>query len=207
MGVIIERLPPIVKPPLRYNLIELDGNSRTDVETLGYKAYEKIIPIGFKEDNVDYVLNWLTGTGKLILSNEPDKYYNVFILEQIDYVKALRYRKADVPFLIQPYKYAVHEYETTSTALINQGNVDCFPLITIYGSGTVDVLVNSVEVCTVTIDGYITLDCEEQDAKNGTVLKNRSMVGKFPVFAPGLNALTFNGTVTQVTTLVRSRWI
>jgi predicted phage tail component-like protein len=206
MGIIVENIPPIIKPPGRYNLIEVDGNDNTRVELLGYKAYEKPIPIGLKDTDINRVLDWLGGAGKLILSNELDKYYDAFILEQIDYERALRFRKATVNFLVQPYKHATGEEETESRMLINQGNVDCLPLMTIYGSGAADVLINGIKACSVTISEYITLDSEEQEAYKGLIMQNRVMVGNFPRFAPGENELSFTGNVTNVKTLVRSRW-
>ncbi len=210
MGLIIEKLPPIVKPPKRYNLIEIDGADRAVVETLGYKAYEKTIPVGFKNTDLSEIVDWLEGEGKLILSNEEDKYYDAFILNQIDYERIIRYRKANIIFLVQPYKYSIGEEETTAREVINQGNVDCLPLMTIYGSGYIVVSINNVEVCRISnINGYISLDGEEQEAKKGDVLQNRIMSGQFPVFSPGLNKISFtgSGTVTEVKTIVRSRWL
>jgi predicted phage tail component-like protein len=203
---IIENLPPVVKPPKRYELKEVDGRDGAEVEILGYKAYEKVIPIGFKEANITNIFDWLDGEGQLILSNEPDKYYVAEVLDRIDYKKAISFRKAEIPFLVQPYKYAI-EYETTATTLFNRGNVKCYPLMTIYGTGAVGVLVNGVLACTLTITDYMTLDCEEQEAYKGAVSTNRLMVGDFPEFIPGTNVLTFTGTVTEVKTTVRSRWL
>lgn len=208
-NIIIESLPPIVKPPKRYELIEIDGRSETVIEVLGYKAYEKTIPLGFTNGDVYEIMDWLDGEGSLILSNEPDKYYKAFVLEQIDYEKVLRFRKASVTFLVQPYKYSADEEETTSRILINQGNVECLPLMTIYGSGKVGILVNGVKQCEITVDGYVTLDGEEEEAYKDNLnnRRNRVMSGKFPVLQPGENELSFTGNVTNVKTLVRSRWL
>lgn len=210
VGIIVENLPPIVKPPKRYNVIEINGNNKIGVETLGYKAYEKTIPIGFMDVDVSRIADWLDGSGTLILSNELDKYYDAFILNQIDYEKAIRFRKANITFLVQPYKHATGEEETTSRTVVNQGNTACLPLMTIYGSGAVDVLINGIKACTIThINEYITLDSEEQEAYKGTTAtpQNRIMVGSFPELISGLNTITFTGTVTEVKTLVRSRWL
>lgn len=205
--VIPESLPPIVKPPERYDIIRVDGSNKIGIDIKGYDAYEKTIPLGLWDTDLTEVSNWLRGKGQLILSNETEKYYDAYVLQQIDYTKALRFRKANVTFLVQPYKHSSDEDETESRTLINQGNTDCLPLITIYGTGYVGVYVNGVLQCTVNISQYITLDGEEEEAYKGSILQNRSMVGNFPVFTPGENALTFTGNVTNVTTLVRSRWL
>ena len=208
-NLIVENLPPIVKPPKRYELQEVDGSSKIGVNVLGYKAYEKKIPLGFTNGDIYEVMDWLDGEGRLILSSEPDKYYNAFVSDQIDYERVLRFRKATVTFLVQPYKYATGEEETTSRVLINQGNTECLPLMTIYGSGNVGVFVNGVKQCDITIDGYVTLDSEEEEAYKDNLdnRRNRVMIGKFPVLQPGENTLSFTGNVTNVKTLVRSRWL
>jgi len=214
--VTVESLPPIIKPPKRYNIREIDGNNNIGVDVLGYKAYEKQIGLWFKDNDIQgtlsKVMDWLDGSGKLIMSNEPDKYYNAYILEQIDYERAIRYRTATAKFLVQPYKYALGEEETTSRTVINQGNTNCLPLMTIMGNGQVIVNINGTLVCTLSnVNGNITLDGEEQEAYKDTTatLQNRLMTGSFPELVPGLNNITFTGTgiVTEVKTLVRSRWL
>ena len=204
--VIVESMPSITKPPKRYNEINIDGSNRTDIEDLGYVAYEKPISIGLWESDLDDVYDWLQGGGKLILSSEIDKYYNAQILEQINYEKALRFRKARVVFLVQPFKYAIGEEEVESLAVVNKGNVDSYPLMTVYGSGEVEIKVNGIKYCTLIIDDYITLDGEIQEAHRDGVLKNRSMTGWFPVLKPGINEISYVGNVTKIKTLTRSRW-
>lgn len=204
--VIVESMPSITKPPKRYNEINIDGSNRTDIEDLGYEAYEKPISIGLWESDLDDVYDWLQGCGKLILSSEIDKYYNAQILEQINYEKALRFRKARVVFLVQPFKYAIGEEEVESLAVVNKGNVDSYPLMTVYGSGEVEIKVNGIKYCTLIIDDYITLDGEIQEAHRDGVLKNRSMTGWFPVLKPGINEISYVGNVTKIKTLTRSRW-
>jgi len=210
MGIIVQNLPPITKPPKRYNINEVDGSSKSKIDVLGYKAYEINIPIGFKGADIQNVDDWLDGSGRLVLSNEPEKYYDAYILNQVDYEKAIRFRTANVPFFVQPYKHSTEDEETTSRTLINQGNTECLPLITITGSGQIIVNINGIAVCTLlSVNGYITLDSEEQEATKGTLPQNRLMVGTFPELLPGENLITFGGTgtVTEVKTIVRSRWL
>src|SRR5690554_83609 len=77
-----------------------------------------------------YDIQEIDGSSKVII-NELDKYYDAFVLEQIDYEQVLRFKKATVTFLVQPYKHATGEEKTTSRVLINQGNTECLPLMTI----------------------------------------------------------------------------
>ena len=73
-GLLICELPPISKPKMRTSSTEIDGRDGDIVEYLGYKSYDKTISIGLTRNyDLDAIMNFFTGNGKLILSNEPDK--------------------------------------------------------------------------------------------------------------------------------------
>lgn len=115
-GLLIQSLPPISKPLMRTEVVEIDGRDGDIVYDLGYSAYDKQISIGLHGNfDIDQVIKFFTGKGTVIFSNEPDKYYNFQIINQIDYQRLLRYRTATVTMHVQPYKYAVGE--TTSVDL------------------------------------------------------------------------------------------
>lgn len=207
MHVYVEQFPPIVKPPIRHEVIEFDGSDYTEVEELGYQTYEKVISIGYRNTYHEEVYNWLQGEGQLTLSDEPDKYYRAKIIEKIDYDKALSFRKARVYFTVQPHKYLIDEYETQDATVINQGNTYSLPKITVYGNGQISLLINGIEVCKLNVDSYITVDSELQEAYKENTLKNRSMTGNFPKLDPGPNTIGYIGDVTTIITLPRSRWV
>ena len=85
-SLVVQELPAITKPPIKYQTTTIDGRDGDITETLGYKAYDKEITIGLKDmSELDDIIEWLTGNGELTLSNEPDKYYNAQILNQINF--------------------------------------------------------------------------------------------------------------------------
>ena len=92
--------------------------------------------------------------------------------------------------------------------ITNQGLENSKPIITLYGSGDVTFNLNGIDVFTVNIDSdYITIDSEKQEAyKNGT-LKNRKMNGDFPLLKPGINTITWTGTLTKIIVDPKSRWL
>ena len=45
-GLLIQELPPITKPPMRYEQIEIDGRSGDIITRLGYGAYDKTFRVG-----------------------------------------------------------------------------------------------------------------------------------------------------------------
>lgn len=215
-GLIIQELPPITKPQMRTQVTEVDGRDGDIVDTLGYNSYAKDVSIGlFGTFDVDAIAKYFSGSGNLILSNEPDKIYKVDCYDQIDFERLLRYRTAKVRFVAQPYKYKVGEAvqevaisAQTSITVANVGLEPSKPLIYLEGSGDVTLKLAGLDVCTINIaDDYIYLDSEAQDAYINGFLRNSEMTGDFPILQPGNNTLGWTGTVSKIRVTPRSRWL
>lgn len=217
-GLIVQELPPITKAPKRTNIIEIEGKDGDIIESLGYAAYDKTIQIGLtSNNNIIEIVNWLNGSGKLILSNEPSKYYEAEIVSQIDFDRLARFRTASITFHVQPYKYLAEETITdieitdeTSIVVQNQGLIESKPIITLYGSGNIEFAINGQTVFTINIDSnYVTIDAMKEDAYTGSILKNRQMSGEFNNIrlAPGQNTITWIGDLTRIEVDAKSRWL
>lgn len=113
-GLLIQSLPAISKPLIRTQIEEIDGRDGDIVTKLGYSAYEKEMSIGlFGDYNIDDIIQFFDSEGEVTFSNEPDKYYNYQIIEQIDFDRLLRFRTAVVKFHCQPFKYATVDRKFT----------------------------------------------------------------------------------------------
>lgn len=215
-GLLITELPPISKPKMRTSTTEIDGLDGDIVEYLGYKSYDKTISIGLTRNyDLNAIMSYFNGDGELILSNEPDKYYKAQIIDTIDYNKLINFKTAKVKFHVQPYKYLNSESplileinDEKSVEIINRGYEESKPIITLYGSGTIQLLVNDLNVCTVNIeDEYITIDSEQEEAYFDSVLKNRQMTGNFPKLNSGSNVISWIGNLTKIVIQPKSRWL
>lgn len=216
-GLIICELSPITKPQMRVKETVIDGVDGSIIEELGYESYDRAISIGLKVGaDIDEIMDYFTGNGEIIFSNEPNKYYRARIFKSIDYLRLLRYRVATVVFRVQPFKYDLLETERYATSernsliIENIGNHTSKPLITITGSGTINLILNGTAICQYTFpegENIVVLDSEKQDAYLGSLLKNRNMVGEFPIFNKGNNTLSWTGTVESVRVKNYSRWL
>lgn len=113
-GLLIQSLPPISKPLMRTEIEEIDGRDGDIVTKLGYSAYNKEMTIGlFGSFNVDGVISYFDSEGIVTFSNEPDKYYNYQIIEQIDFERLIRFKTATVTFHVQPFKYSTVDKKFT----------------------------------------------------------------------------------------------
>ena len=216
-GLIISELPPITKPNMRVKETVIDGVDGSIIEELGYESYNKTVAVGLKADaDIDKITEFFTGNGEIVFSNEPDKYYIARVIKNIDYLRLLRYRVATVTFRVQPFKYNRVEvareatYDEQSMTVKNIGNYTAKPIITMTGSGTIELNVNGKKVCRYTFpsdENTVVLDSEKQDAYWEDILKNRNMEGEFPIFEKGINVITWSGTVDSIRIKKYSRWL
>lgn len=216
-GLLISELPPITKPNMRVKETVIDGVDGSIVEELGYESYDKTIAIGLKIGaDVDKIIEFFTGNGEIVFSNEPDKYYRARIFKGIDYQRLLRYRVATVTFRVQPFKYNRVEVareatsERQSMVVENLGNHTAKPIITITGSGAIELSVNGTAVCQYAFsngENAVVIDSEKQDAYWYNTLKNRNMIGEFPILEKGNNTISWSGAVESIRITKYSRWL
>lgn len=219
-GLLIQSLPPISKPLMRTNIEEIDGRDGDIVTKLGYSAYDKEISIGlYGNYDIDQVIKYFNSEGNVIFSNEPDKYYKYQIINQIDFEKLIRFKTADVTFHVQPFKYSVNDNSYTldivdnvdNFIIENKGNVKSKPTITIYGSGTINLSLNGMQIFVIDLgdNEYITIDSAEMNAYKGNTLMNRKIIGDYSNLSliEGNNTISWTGTVTKVVIENYSRWI
>lgn len=219
-GLLIQNLPPISKPKQRVEVEEIDGRDGDIITYLGYGAYDKEFEIGlYGSFDIDEIISYFNSEGTVIFSNEPDKYYNYQIIEQIDFDKLIRYRTATVKMHMQPFKYSAEDNQKvfsntggeTSISIRNVGNIYSRPIITITGSGSIDLYLNGNQLFSINMGNYtsITIDTNLMNAYNGSTLLNRNVTGSYDNFKlnVGNNTISWSGTITQIEIDNYSRWI
>src|SRR5574344_2686144 len=109
-GLIITDTPPITKPKMKVDKVEIEGRDGDVIEKLGYESYTKNVGVGLTRNfDIDEIIKYFTGDGELILSDEPNKVYIASIYDDVDYERLLMMRKAIVKFHVQPFKYLKDE--------------------------------------------------------------------------------------------------
>lgn len=215
-GLIICELPPITKPKMRIETTEIDGKDGDILENIGYSSYAKTLKIGLTKDyDINEIIEYFTGKGEVVFSNEPDKYYVCEIFDEINFERLVRFKTADVNFHTQPFKYLLNEQpitleinDETELEVTNAGLQVSKPIITLFGDGIVTISINDHAIFEINIDDeFVVIDSEKEEAYKGNILKNRSMVGKFPTLNSGSNIITWVGNLERIEVLPKSRWL
>lgn len=217
-GLIITNIPPITKPKMKTSITKIDGRDGDIIEELGYESYTKSIGIGLARNyDIDRVMKYFTGVGELIISDEPDKVYKAQIIEKIDYERLIRFKTAVIKFYTQPYKYLKDEKSIildinneTSLKITNVGLEKSKPIITLEGTGTIEISLNGFNLFKYVFpenETKVVIDSLEEEAYLDNVLKNRNMLGTFPIFEVGENTISWSGNLTQISIEPKSRWL
>lgn len=215
-GLMITTLPPIKQAKMRTLEETIDGKDGSTITELGFESYDFQVGIGlFGKYNVDDIIEYFSGSGYLIKSDEPDKKYICQVIESVDYERFIRFRTANITFRVQPFKYAVDNVKTynittadNTLEVRNYGNYISKPKVTLYGNGNVDLYINGVRTTALAVNGNITIDSKEQECTSNGNLANRNMSGYFPELKKGKNTIQFTqGTITKIVIEDASRWI
>lgn len=219
MDIIVTKMPSIVKPKRRTNEIEVPGRNGVLHEDLGsFENYTLSIECAMKnrtrKHSFEEVCAWLSGYGELILSVNADKIYRVFINNQIPISGVIRsFSKFLVQFDTYPLKYSVNKADeelelTTGATIYNRGTYFSEPIITVYGSGNINLAINGITYGLQAVNGYITINSEMQEVyKDGINCNSQFIAEDFPIFQCGDNSISWTGNVTKIKIEPNWRWL
>ena len=196
-NMVLTKTPNRVRPPRIYNEQVAYGGDGSIITPLGYGTYDMVLNVGITDtEHIDDICSWLTGKGKLIISDDIDKYMNVYFLEQIDFEKLMKFRTASITVRCQPFRYSANDATYSSTqktfTVKNAGNYVSRPCVTILGTGTCSVSVNSKKVFDVS-ELPITVDSLNFESYYEGVNKNRKKTGGYIELNPGNNTISVTG--------------
>ena len=214
-GIHVSELPPITIPLERSKQTNVPGRPGSLTQLEGDDVYDDMILTAtcFIADpaQIPAIAAWLKGKGTVTFANRTGGHYNARIANQIPFEKVLRgnpHCSFAVNFRCYPFWYQENVSDVTITTsgdtITNPGSVYSEPLITVYGSGNITLMVGITIVELTNVSSSIVLDCALKEAYKGTTLMNDHMSGDFPVLKPGLNAVSWSGNVTRI--VIKPNW-
>ena len=215
IGIMINR---VVVPPSSvedYQMISIPGRLeplRSDLKTR--QPIMITVEATIVEDNMlRQIYSTFQGVGQLIISTEPDKYYNASA-QVITPDNIVRYmNKITLGFECQPFAYAVNNDSVTVTAEgLNAASIEiggsyyCQPIYQITGNGDIILSVNGAAPLTLyNVDGYVTVDTALMMChKNGVHVTSS---GKLSFMSPGVNYLSWSRNVMKMEVTKNERWL
>lgn len=209
----ITSLPPITTPEKRESKVIVPGRSGyiTDSDNT-YEGEIKPVTYDYFGEDFDDIKSWLSGSDKVIFSNEPDRYYEARIINKINLEQVLKsFHSGLVQFDCQPLAHSINEIVRTITVsgykFNYNGTAEVKPLFKVYGQGDITLTINNENVILKQVSDYITIDGNLEDAYKDTILQNNKMQGEFPILKPGENAVDFIGNVTKIEITYRAAFL
>ena len=215
-GVFVSEQPPITLPKERSKQTTIPGRPGSLTTLEGDDVYEDLTLTATcfirNPALIPGIGSWLKGGGKVTFANRPGGYYNARISNQIPFEKILRgnpHCSFAVNFLCSPpFWYDSNPSNVTITTpsyiLTNPGNVYSEPIISVYGTGDMTIIINDTFIELDAVSNGITINSVIQEAYQGKTLLNDKMEGDFPVLKPGANLISWSGSVTRL--VIQPNW-
>lgn len=154
----------------------------------------------------------LSGQGYIRLedSYDPDIFRQALFAGPLDVENwMLTHGRATLEFDCKPQRYlkqGQYPIAVQSGQAIGNQWMPALPIIKISGNGDGQLVVGNSQVSISDMTGAITLDCDVQNAYNGTLNLNNNITvtGGWPVLETGQTAISFSGGITAVE--ITPRW-
>lgn len=208
-GIRVSEQPPLTLPAERVTFTDVPGRCGSLTTLEGEDVYEDMVLTAqcFIQSGarVPEIAAWLRGSGIVIFANRPEGYYEARIINQIPFEKILRgnpHLAFAVNFRCKPFWYLKAVVPITLTQsgsfISNPGSVFAEPVITVYGTGAITLMVGMSITELESVSGSVTLDTPLMEAYSQATSMNSAMSGDFPVLLPGQNAVSWTGAVNKI---------
>lgn len=212
-NITIKKTPSFTKPNLKGEKVSIPG--RNGSLFFSEDSYDDVLmPIEcfVKSDNLAEaakdIKGWLNEEGNLSFSENPEVFYKARIANQFDISYLIRnYGEFVVLMDLEPFSYKIGVQDLMlieGGTIYNPGTIESQPVISIYGSGNINLTINDKSIVLNGISTSITIDSVIQDAYSGDTNLNNQMSGDFPVFKVGENTISWVGSVSYV--VVKGNW-
>lgn len=210
--------PGYAYPERDYTITHIPGRNGDIIQDNGcYKNVERTYEVSFDAPNEDFatyanaVSAWLhstTGYARLEDSYEPN-YYRMATYQESNIFENLYNQAgtATIVFECKPQRFLKTGDNIitiqNSLTIMNPTGFEAYPLFKVTGTSGV-LTVNGNSITFSSIDDFVMLDCELQDAYKENINKNSTISGTFPVLKTGSNTISWTGDISSVT--MKPRW-
>lgn len=220
-GIQVETPPGYHFPKKEYESVHVPGrNGDLIFETGDYENSRREYEISIVDMKKDFyqfterLVSWLhpkNGYCRLEDTYDPEVYRLARCVDEHDIENIYSHAaKATITFDCKPQRFLKSgdmksTFTSSNKTMHNPTNQESYPKITVYGSGSGQVMIGSYAIQLSSIDEYVTIDSEIQDVYKDSMNKNSTatLPSGFPKMHPGNNGITFSGGVTSVEVVPR----
>lgn len=220
IGAVVEDMFDVHRPKRNVRTIQVPGrDGRLTQDDSTYDTYTISGKVNCFGAPLSDVYAWLSGSGDLILGDEPTRSIRASATAQI---KNTRFRcdgcydSLQVSFECQPFRYHIEQtggddviITSSPHTVTNPGTYKSAPQMTIEGTGNIVLTIGTQIVEIEELEDGIIIDSEMGDCFDltKTRLLNSQvtlMDDEFPTLAPGANIISWTGSVQKIT--ITPRW-
>ena len=216
-GVVVKELPSITIPKKRVEEVTVLGRDGTlTVSDETYEPTTKICKVYYNGENPDELITFLQD-GKVIFSNFQDRFYNMQIVSEIPIDEIFKnneygnWYEFNITFRCKPFGYSVDNEEIVisekDTCIYNYASNYSKPIITIWGSGDINILIDEQQITLKGVEDYITIDSVKMRSYKDLENQNSKKIGNFPIIKVGENNISWDGNITKIAITPNYRWI
>lgn len=220
-GIWLENSPPMMHGIERVETVTMPGSAKVLHVREGEGAMD---PLNISLDcvisadgDLGGAVNWLRGTGTLILPNDEGHFYrNAWATAELSFEKVIRaqnVRRFTATFEVEAWRYV---YPESSSVLISASGSRIEnpytgfsePLIKVSGTGSGTLMIGDKTMLLDDIDEYTMLDCDARMAYKGETNLNATItrVGDdWPIIPAGGCRVSWSGGITGVEITPRYR--
>jgi phage-related protein len=206
MKVVVSKTPIVSKGQKRIEKINIPGRSGfLTIDNGVYESFVISIECHLDKDdaNIDEVLLWLDGVGKLSLDNV--RQWEAVITNSINLEKVIGgFRSFLLQFECQPISENITETMSVvtvspTTLSTSFATAEMPPLLEVTGTGDISITINNKTFNLYDLDGTYYLDSRLKVITNslGQNISDK-MLYDFPVLVPGNNVISYIGTVESL---------
>lgn len=226
---ILEKLPLDMRSEKITQVIEMPTGEPIIYEPGGYKTQMITLNIGIKDISMNHIHNinnWLTGSGKLVFSNSPDRHYLAVCYNALSGTRMVeQLGRMPVQFTLMPFarendpEFVELSINESHLAWINDsssetgGTAPMQPTIKLYGNGDLSLyhFPSGVSVTIRNVDTFCIIDvpsCRVFD-KNNNVILDRTEGNIDEIINPAGNGCqtSFSDNVTKLEVKYNRRWL
>lgn len=216
-GIVVKELPSITIPKKRVEEVTVLG--RDGVLTVSDDTYypiDKQCKMYYNGDNADELVT-LFQDGNITFSNFSDRKYDMKIISEIPFEKLFKndeygeWHEFTVTFRCQPFGYCIDNEEIIiidkDTSVYNYATYYSKPIISVFGSGDINILIDEQQVTLKDVEDHITVDSVKMRTYKDLEIQNEKKIGNFPILKPGQNNINWDGNITKIVIVPNFRWI